>query len=191
MVKDQGELRSPNYPQSYDCDCVLRWVVFAPQGHVVKVTSAAYSPSSLPPGDVCITRALISAGLHRLRPGGVGEVLVRFPDGPGRRRGNRGDRWAGSPPQHQTSLRSRVSRVTLRLICVFRVMFSGAVWRRPPSARPVLPQRHGAPVHVRRQRHTPGLQGLADLHQDHRFDRIFVRFPRRLTKLKLVSDSSF
>ncbi|XP_061578747.1 ovochymase-2-like [Cololabis saira] len=37
LVREQGELLSPNYPQSYSDACLLRWVVYAPQGHVVKL----------------------------------------------------------------------------------------------------------------------------------------------------------
>lgn len=37
LVQDQSPVHSPNYPQLYAHDCVLRWVVHAPRGHVVKV----------------------------------------------------------------------------------------------------------------------------------------------------------
>ncbi|XP_070763178.1 ovochymase-2 [Enoplosus armatus] len=37
LVEDQTAVRSPNYPQFYSDDCVVRWVVHAPQGHVVKL----------------------------------------------------------------------------------------------------------------------------------------------------------
>lgn len=37
LVEDQSAVQSPNYPQSYSHGCVVRWVVYAPQGHVVKV----------------------------------------------------------------------------------------------------------------------------------------------------------
>ncbi|GLD65601.1 ovochymase-2-like isoform X3 [Lates japonicus] len=37
LVEDQTVVHSPNYPQSYSNDCVLRWVIYAPQGHVVKL----------------------------------------------------------------------------------------------------------------------------------------------------------
>ncbi len=37
LVEDQTAVHSPNYPQFYSNGCVLRWVVHAPQGHVVKV----------------------------------------------------------------------------------------------------------------------------------------------------------
>lgn len=37
LVQDLSPVHSPNYPQLYAHDCVLRWVVHAPRGHVVKV----------------------------------------------------------------------------------------------------------------------------------------------------------
>ncbi|XP_047451814.1 ovochymase-2 [Mugil cephalus] len=37
LVEDQAAIHSPNYPQSYGEDCLLRWVVYAPEGHVVKL----------------------------------------------------------------------------------------------------------------------------------------------------------
>lgn len=37
LAKDQSVVHSPNYPQFYNHDCALRWVVYAPQGHIVKV----------------------------------------------------------------------------------------------------------------------------------------------------------
>lgn len=39
LVEEQTVIHSPNYPQSYSNDCVVRWVVYAPPGHVVKVDS--------------------------------------------------------------------------------------------------------------------------------------------------------
>ncbi|XP_062245630.1 ovochymase-2 [Platichthys flesus] len=37
LVEDQTVVQTPNYPESYSDDCVVRWVVYAPRGHVVKV----------------------------------------------------------------------------------------------------------------------------------------------------------
>ncbi|XP_075898734.1 ovochymase-2 [Nelusetta ayraudi] len=37
LVRDQSQIRSPNYPQLYSHGCVQRWVVHAPRGHVVKL----------------------------------------------------------------------------------------------------------------------------------------------------------
>nr|XP_020460110.1 ovochymase-2-like isoform X2 [Monopterus albus] len=37
LVEDEIVVQSPNYPQSYSNSCVLRWVVYAPQDHVVKL----------------------------------------------------------------------------------------------------------------------------------------------------------
>lgn len=45
---------------------------------------------------------------------------------------------------------------------------SGAVRGRPPSPRPVLPQRDGAAVLLGRHRRSQRLQGVADLHQPQR-----------------------
>ncbi|KAK1902012.1 Ovochymase-2, partial [Dissostichus eleginoides] len=42
LVEDETVVHSPNYPQFYRNDCVLRWVVYAPQGHVVKLDFADF-----------------------------------------------------------------------------------------------------------------------------------------------------
>uniref|UniRef100_A0A3B5QX42 Ovochymase 2 n=1 Tax=Xiphophorus maculatus TaxID=8083 RepID=A0A3B5QX42_XIPMA len=42
LVEDQISLHTPNYPQSYSNDCVLRWVIYAPLGHLVKLTFADF-----------------------------------------------------------------------------------------------------------------------------------------------------
>ncbi|XP_057693509.1 ovochymase-2 [Corythoichthys intestinalis] len=36
-VKEQNTLSSPNYPLFYTNNCSLRWVIYAPQGHIVKL----------------------------------------------------------------------------------------------------------------------------------------------------------
>nr|XP_061813041.1 ovochymase-2 [Nerophis lumbriciformis] len=36
-VKEQNTLSSPNYPLFYKNNCSLRWVIYAPQGHIVKL----------------------------------------------------------------------------------------------------------------------------------------------------------
>ncbi|XP_030280894.1 ovochymase-2 [Sparus aurata] len=43
LVEGQTAIHSPNYPQFYGNDCVLRWVVYAPRGHVVKLDFADFS----------------------------------------------------------------------------------------------------------------------------------------------------
>uniref|UniRef100_UPI0037E79510 ovochymase-2 n=1 Tax=Semicossyphus pulcher TaxID=241346 RepID=UPI0037E79510 len=42
LVQDQTAVQSTNYPQFYSNDCVLRWVVYAPQGHIVKLDFADF-----------------------------------------------------------------------------------------------------------------------------------------------------
>ncbi|XP_072241437.1 ovochymase-2 [Leuresthes tenuis] len=42
LVEDQVALHSPNYPQPYSNDCILRWVIYAPQSHVVKLDFADF-----------------------------------------------------------------------------------------------------------------------------------------------------
>ncbi|CAI5668053.1 unnamed protein product [Oreochromis niloticus] len=37
LVEDKASIHSPNHPQAYSNDCVLRWVIHAPLGHVVKL----------------------------------------------------------------------------------------------------------------------------------------------------------
>ncbi|XP_073327978.1 ovochymase-2 [Pagrus major] len=43
LVEGQTAIHSPNYPQFYGNDCVLRWVIYAPHGHVVKLDFADFS----------------------------------------------------------------------------------------------------------------------------------------------------
>ena len=45
-MEGQTAIHSPNYPQFYSNDCVLRWVVYAPRGHVVKVTHQIFQWST-------------------------------------------------------------------------------------------------------------------------------------------------
>ncbi|XP_063732702.1 ovochymase-2 [Eleginops maclovinus] len=42
LVEEETVVHSPNYPQFYSNDCVLRWVVYAPKGHVVKLDFADF-----------------------------------------------------------------------------------------------------------------------------------------------------
>ncbi|XP_016530031.1 ovochymase-2 isoform X3 [Poecilia formosa] len=42
LVEDQISLYTPNYPQSYSNDCALRWVIYSPPGHLVKLTFADF-----------------------------------------------------------------------------------------------------------------------------------------------------
>ncbi|XP_058501496.1 ovochymase-2 [Solea solea] len=37
FIEDETVVHSPHYPQSYSNDCVVRWVIYAPRGHIVKV----------------------------------------------------------------------------------------------------------------------------------------------------------
>lgn len=37
LVKDQTFVHSPNFPRFYSHDCVVRWVIYAPLDHIVKV----------------------------------------------------------------------------------------------------------------------------------------------------------
>ncbi|XP_076588628.1 ovochymase-2, partial [Chaetodon auriga] len=59
LVEDQTAVRSPNYPQFYSNDCVLRWVVYAPQGHVVKLDFADFY---LEESDRCLYDSLTVLG---------------------------------------------------------------------------------------------------------------------------------
>ncbi|TDH09242.1 hypothetical protein EPR50_G00084730 [Perca flavescens] len=59
LVEDQTALHSPNYPQFYNNDCVLRWVVYAPQGHVVKLDFADFY---LEESDGCLYDSLTILG---------------------------------------------------------------------------------------------------------------------------------
>ncbi|XP_070827904.1 ovochymase-2 [Chaetodon trifascialis] len=59
LVEDQTAVHSPNYPQFYSNDCVLRWVVYAPQGHVVKLDFADFY---LEESDRCLYDSLTVLG---------------------------------------------------------------------------------------------------------------------------------
>ncbi|KAM9351926.1 serine protease 33 [Symphorus nematophorus] len=59
LVEDQTAVHSPNYPQFYGNDCVLRWVVYAPQGHVVKLDFADFH---LEESDRCLYDSLTVLG---------------------------------------------------------------------------------------------------------------------------------
>ncbi|TMS05823.1 Ovochymase-2 [Larimichthys crocea] len=59
LVEDQTAVHSPNYPQLYSNDCVLRWVVYAPRGHVVKLDFADFD---LEESDRCLYDSLTVLG---------------------------------------------------------------------------------------------------------------------------------
>ncbi|KAM4553187.1 ovochymase-2 [Fundulus diaphanus] len=42
LVEDQVSIHTPNYPQSYSNNCILRWVVYAPPGQLVKLDFAHF-----------------------------------------------------------------------------------------------------------------------------------------------------
>lgn len=100
LVQDPSPVRSPNHPQLYAHDCVLRWVVHAPRGHVVKV-GHTFLPSIRSTKRVKLTSNrselhywphFVPARLCWFWPGTVGHVLIWFPHYPGRCWGNGGDR---------------------------------------------------------------------------------------------------
>ncbi|KAL6107400.1 ovch2 [Pungitius sinensis] len=59
LVDDLTPVHSPNYPQCYSEDCVLRWVVHAPQGHIVKLE---FSDFYLEESDRCLYDSLTVLG---------------------------------------------------------------------------------------------------------------------------------
>ncbi|XP_040893636.1 ovochymase-2 isoform X2 [Toxotes jaculatrix] len=59
LVEDQTVVHSPNYPQPYSDDCVLRWVIYAPQGHVVKLD---FADIDLEESDRCLFDSLTVLG---------------------------------------------------------------------------------------------------------------------------------
>ncbi|XP_038561163.1 ovochymase-2 isoform X1 [Micropterus salmoides] len=59
LIEDQTAVHSLNYPQFYSNDCVLRWVVYAPQGHVVKLD---FSDFHLEESDGCLYDSLTVLG---------------------------------------------------------------------------------------------------------------------------------
>ncbi|XP_062419046.1 ovochymase-2 [Pungitius pungitius] len=59
LVDDLTPVHSPNYPQCYSEDCVLRWVVHAPQGHIVKLE---FSNFYLEESDRCLYDSLTVLG---------------------------------------------------------------------------------------------------------------------------------
>uniref|UniRef100_G3ND26 Ovochymase 2 n=1 Tax=Gasterosteus aculeatus TaxID=69293 RepID=G3ND26_GASAC len=59
LVDDLTPVHSPNYPRCYGEDCVLRWVVHAPQGHVVKLE---FSDFDLEESDGCLYDSLTVLG---------------------------------------------------------------------------------------------------------------------------------
>nr|XP_046250893.1 ovochymase-2 [Scatophagus argus] len=58
-VEDQTAVHSLNYPQFYSNDCVLRWVVYAPQDHVVKLDFVDFD---LEESDGCLYDSLTVLG---------------------------------------------------------------------------------------------------------------------------------
>ncbi|KAI3371683.1 hypothetical protein L3Q82_024252, partial [Scortum barcoo] len=59
LVEDQTAVRSPNYPEFYSNDCALRWVIYAPQGHVVKLD---FTDFDLEESDRCLYDSLTVLG---------------------------------------------------------------------------------------------------------------------------------
>ncbi|XP_026222382.1 ovochymase-2 [Anabas testudineus] len=59
LVEEQTVIHSPNYPQSYSNDCVVRWVVYAPPGHVVKID---FVDMDLEESDTCLYDSLSVLG---------------------------------------------------------------------------------------------------------------------------------
>ncbi|XP_074533293.1 ovochymase-2 [Halichoeres trimaculatus] len=59
LVTDQTALHSTNYPQSYSNDCAQRWVVHAPQAHIVKLDFADFQ---LEESDRCLYDSLTVLG---------------------------------------------------------------------------------------------------------------------------------
>ncbi|CAK6969951.1 ovochymase-2 [Scomber scombrus] len=55
LLEDQAAVHSPNHPQFYSNDCVLRWVVYAPVGHVIKLDFADFN---LEESDRCLYDSL-------------------------------------------------------------------------------------------------------------------------------------
>ncbi|XP_049430393.1 ovochymase-2 isoform X1 [Epinephelus fuscoguttatus] len=59
FIEDQTAVHSPNYPQFYSNDCILRWVVYAPQGHIVKLD---FTDFYLEESDTCLYDSLTVLG---------------------------------------------------------------------------------------------------------------------------------
>ncbi|KAF7649891.1 hypothetical protein LDENG_00134410 [Lucifuga dentata] len=59
LVKDQNVIHSSNYPQSYSNDCALSWVIYAPEGHVVKLD---FSDFELEESERCLYDSLTVLG---------------------------------------------------------------------------------------------------------------------------------
>ncbi|XP_029379594.1 ovochymase-2 isoform X2 [Echeneis naucrates] len=59
LVQNQTIVHTPNYPQSYSNDCVLRWVIYAPRGHVVKLE---FADVELEESDGCLYDSLTVLG---------------------------------------------------------------------------------------------------------------------------------
>ncbi|XP_030588079.1 ovochymase-2 [Archocentrus centrarchus] len=59
LVEDNASIHTPNHPQSYSNNCVLRWVIHAPLGHVVKLEFADFD---LEESDRCLYDSLTVLG---------------------------------------------------------------------------------------------------------------------------------
>ncbi|KAM7003464.1 ovochymase-2 [Tautogolabrus adspersus] len=59
FLEDQGALHSANYPQFYSNECLQRWVVYAPKGHIVKLDFADFY---LEESDRCLYDSLTVLG---------------------------------------------------------------------------------------------------------------------------------
>ncbi|XP_077372408.1 ovochymase-2 isoform X2 [Festucalex cinctus] len=59
VVKEQDSISSPNYPLNYKSNCSLRWVLYAPQRHIVKLDFADFD---LEESDGCLYDSLSVLG---------------------------------------------------------------------------------------------------------------------------------
>ncbi|CAL8262440.1 unnamed protein product [Merluccius merluccius] len=59
VVDDQSIVHSPNYPDDYSNNFIFRWVIYAPQGHVVKLD---FDDFDLEESDGCLYDSLVVLG---------------------------------------------------------------------------------------------------------------------------------
>lgn len=198
LVEGQTAIHSPNYPQFYGNDCVLRWVVYAPRGHVVKVTHKTFQWAQIHDWRIphtnlcpcCVAFQLDFADFSLEESDRCSyDSLTVLGDVEGRDEIGKMDGSPGffpplsplifvvlcsfCPPLCRLCLcciiASWFKKRHLALGSLFcSVLCSRAVrWQRSSSC-PVLPQRHGASVHVGQQHHTQRLQCHAIIHQPYR-----------------------
>lgn len=171
LVESQSAVHSSNYPQFYSHDCVLRWVVYAPQGHVVKVRHKFFRRiqvhdwNSWKLGLAFALRfsstLLILTWRSRTPACMIPSLSWEMWKEPKRSVGKESFHSKllclspFSPCVGCTLLwlkTHRTSPTTRGFFCC--ALCSGAVWWQPPSSCPVVPQRHGASVRVRRHHRT-------------------------------------